>query len=158
MAKAEQGNKVKVHYKGTLEDGTVFDSSYEREPLEFVVGEGKIIPGFEKEVQGMSEEEKKDIHIPADDAYGQYRDDLVAEFPKEKLPEGMDPDIGQQLQMQTNEGQQFVVTVLENKEDSLKLDANHPLAGKDLNFELQMVSIEENDGQTDAEANESKTE
>lgn len=141
MAKAQNGDKVRVHYKGTLDSGEVFDSSYEGEPLEFVLGEGKLIPAFEKAVDGMEVGEKKEIKIPYQEAYGEKRQELMLDVPKTELPEGLDPQIGMQFQLNTPTGQTIVAELVEVKEDSVVLDANHPLAGKDLNFEIELVEI-----------------
>lgn len=133
------GSTVKVHYTGTLNDGTVFDSSKEREPLEFTIGEGRVIPGFEAAVKDMEIGQCKTVTIPADEAYGQYREDLLVPVEKCHLPQGMEPEVGQKLQMQKANGQMSVVTVAEVDEDKITIDANHPLAGKDLTFELELV-------------------
>lgn len=136
---AADGSTVKVHYKGTLDDGTVFDSSREREPLEFTLGEGRVIPGFEEAVKDMEVGQSKTVTIPADEAYGQHRDDLLVPIEKCHLPEGLEPEVGQQLQMQKANGQMSIVTVTEVAEDKIMIDANHPLAGKNLTFELELV-------------------
>jgi peptidylprolyl isomerase len=138
---AEDGNIVKVHYTGTLEDGSVFDSSAEREPLEFTIGAGRIIPGFENAVRDMQVGQSKTFTIPAQEAYGAYRDDLTLTVERSELPEGVDPQVGQQLQMQQPNGNPVVVTVTEASETSITLDANHPLAGKDLTFEVELVEV-----------------
>jgi FKBP-type peptidyl-prolyl cis-trans isomerase 2 len=141
MAQASNGNTVKVHYTGKLADGTVFDSSREREPLEFTLGQGQIIPGFEEAVTGMEEGESKVAEIPSDKAYGPHRDELVVEVGKDQFPEDIDPQVGQRLQTQTENGQTVPVVVTEVQDDSVKLDANHPLAGKDLTFEIEIVEV-----------------
>jgi peptidylprolyl isomerase len=141
MSKAENGNKVKVHYKGSFDDGTVFDSSEGREPLEFELGSGQVIPGFDKNVEGMELKEKKTIQIPTQEAYGDRRDELVMDLPKSEFPDDIDPAVGQQLQMQNQEGQVFNVLVTGVSGETVTLDANHPLAGKDLNFEIELVEI-----------------
>ena len=143
MSNVENGNQVKVHYTGTLEDGTVFDSSIDREPLEFTVGGGQMIPGFDKGVVGMKINEVKNIHIPADEAYGPVVEGLIQEVSKELLPQDLEASVGQTLVSQTPEGQQFNVVVTEVKDDTIIIDGNHPLAGKDLNFEIKMVEIKE---------------
>ena len=137
----KNGDKVKVHYKGTLADGVVFDSSEGREPLEFTIGQGQVIPGFENGVIGLSAGEKKIIIIPCAEAYGEYSDEAVFSIGKENLPLGMEPAAGQQLQMMSPEGQVFQVIIKEVSGNAVKLDANHPLAGKDLTFELELVKI-----------------
>lgn len=137
----KNGDKVKVHYKGTLSDGAVFDSSQGKDPLEFTVGQGQVIPGFENGVIGMSAGEKKTINIPCAEAYGEYSDEAVFSIGKENLPLGMEPAAGQQLQMVSPEGQVFQVIIKEVSGNEIKLDANHPLAGKDLTFELELVKV-----------------
>lgn len=141
MAQVKKGDSVKVHYHGTLSDGTIFDSSEGREPLEFEVGSGMVIAGFDEGVTGMVIGEKRSVNIPADQAYGQVQDEMIMEFPKTQFPPDMIPEIGVQLSMSNNEGQQFPVTIIEVKEEMVVLDANHPLAGKDLTFDLELVDI-----------------
>ncbi len=141
MQEVQNNNEVKVHYKGTLADGTVFDSSEGREPLSFTVGGGNMIPGFEKAVLGMKLEESKTVQIPCEEAYGQKRDDLIQEINKSLLPEGMQPEIGQKLQSQDQTGRSFVVTVTGIQESTITIDGNHELAGKDLTFEIKLVGI-----------------
>ncbi len=137
----ENGQKVKIHYTGTLDDGTQFDSSAGRAPLEFEMGAGMVIPGFEKGVADMAEGEKKTIHIPAAEAYGEVREDLIMNFDKSQLPEDLSPEIGMMLQMQGPQGQPVPVTVTAVEEAHIVIDANHQLAGKNLNFELELVSV-----------------
>lgn len=142
MSKVKEGDTVKVHYTGKLEDGSVFDSSREREPLEFKLGEGKLIPGFEKAVVGLSEGESTTVDISSDDAYGERRDDLVIEVSKSDLPEEIDPQVGLQLQMQQRDSEQTIpVQITKVADDYVTLDANHPLAGKDLTFDIKLVEI-----------------
>lgn len=141
MANASSGDTVHVHYTGRLEDGTVFDSSDGRDPLEFKLGEGSVIAGFEKAVEGLAVGEKADAQLDPEQAYGPVRDDLVMAVPREQLPDGMDPDVGDQLAMQTEDGQNVPVTVVDTDPDSIQIDANHPLAGKTLIFELELVKI-----------------
>lgn len=143
-----ENSKIKVHYTGKFVDGQVFDSSkavegynFEtKEPLEVVLGEGKLIPGFEKALQGMSEGEVKTVSITCDEAYGQPREELIEEVEKQYLPETV--AAGQVLHTQNAQGQQMTVVVVEVKENSALLDANHPLSGKDLVFDLELVSVE----------------
>ncbi|SJZ44323.1 FKBP-type peptidyl-prolyl cis-trans isomerase [Sediminibacterium ginsengisoli] len=142
MQQVKKGDTVKVHYHGKLEDGSTFDSSAGREPLEFEVGGGMVIPGFDNGVTGMAIGEKKTIHIPADEAYGPKQDELIMEFPKDRFPQDMTPEVGMQLAMNNGAGQQLPVTITEVKEDVVVLDANHPLAGKDLIFDLELVAID----------------
>ena len=138
---AESGDTVRVHYNGRLEDGTEFDSSVGREPLQFTLGEGSMIPGFEKAVIGMSLGQWETVEIPADEAYGPYREELVLVVDRGELPPDLEPEVGQQLQMQQADGRVIPVTVIEVSESSVTLDANHRLAGKDLIFEIQLVEI-----------------
>lgn len=140
MQAASSGDVVQVHYKGLLEDGRVFDSSEGRDPLEFTLGAGQVITGFEQAVAGMAPGEERRVTIPADNAYGQRRDELVLAVDRNELPDGMEPSVGQQLQL-SQEGQSFVVTITDVAPEKVTLDANHPLAGEDLTFELQLVGI-----------------
>jgi peptidylprolyl isomerase len=137
----EDGQKVKIHYTGTLDDGNQFDSSAGRDPLEFEMGAGMVIPGFETGVRDMAVGEKKTIHIPADEAYGERREDMVLTFGRDQLPEGLDPEVGMSLQMQGPQGQPVPVRVAAVEEASVTIDANHPLAGENLNFELELIEI-----------------
>ncbi|MGL4676260.1 MAG: FKBP-type peptidyl-prolyl cis-trans isomerase [Brevinema sp.] len=133
--KAKTGDAVKVHYKGTLSDGTVFDSSEGRDPLGFVLGQGHVIPGFDKGVEGMEVGEKKTVHIPCDEAYGKVVDEAVVEIPA-----------GQRLVLlHPSSGEPMPVTIISAENGVLTLDGNHPLAGKDLNFDLTLDSIGELD-------------
>jgi FKBP-type peptidyl-prolyl cis-trans isomerase 2 len=141
MQQVKNGDKVKVHYHGRFTDGTTFDSSEGREPLEFTVGEGNVIKGFDEGVMGMSIGDKKTVSIQAGDAYGDKNEDMLVEFPKEQFPPDMNPEVGMQLNMTNGNGQVILVTIVEVKEDSVILDANHPLAGKDLVFDIELVSI-----------------
>ncbi len=141
MQQVKSGDTVKVHYHGKLTDGTTFDSSEGREPLEFEVGSGSVIAGFDTGVTGMSVGEKKTINIPVDEAYGPKQDDLLMEFPMDRFPPDMNPEIGMQLNMSNGAGQNFPVVITEVNEDLVILDANHPLAGEDLTFDLELVEI-----------------
>jgi len=141
MPEAKQNDTVRVHYTGRLDDGSVFDSSLEREPIEFTIGEGHVIPGFEQAVVGMNPGETKTVRILSDDAYGPYREDMVLTVERSQFPPDIEPTVGQALQVQQSNGEPVVVTVSEVSEASVKLDANHPLAGKDLTFEIQLVEI-----------------
>jgi peptidylprolyl isomerase len=141
-AQAKDGDTVKVQYTGKLEDGSIFDTSVGGDPLEFTLGQGQLIPGFEKAVIGMKVGESKTVNIPVDDAYGPYRDDLVAVVGRDKLPEGMDPVVGQQLQITQADGSIIIVKVIEVSETTITIDANHPLVGKNLIFEIKLVEIE----------------
>lgn len=141
MAQAKSGDTVKVHYKGTLPDGTIFDSSEGRDPLEFKIGEGNLIPGVEEAVIGMKPEEVRTATVPPEKGYGDYKEEMVVDVEKTQFPENIDPTVGQQLELKQPDGQTVVVTVTDIADDTVKLDANHPLAGKDLIFELQLVDI-----------------
>ncbi|MTI32272.1 FKBP-type peptidyl-prolyl cis-trans isomerase [Xanthovirga aplysinae] len=141
MSKAKSGDKVKVHYKGTLKDGSVFDSSEGREPLEFELGAGNMIVGFEKAVLGLEVGEQVKVEIPADEAYGSKRDDMMIEVPKEQVPADIKPEKGMQLMLQQPNGSPLQVIVTEVKAEGIVLDANHPLAGKDLIFDIELVEI-----------------
>tara|TARA_R110002020_G_scaffold113236_5_gene260308 strand:- start:1725 stop:2138 length:414 start_codon:yes stop_codon:yes gene_type:complete len=134
----EKGNKVKVHYTGKFEDNNIFDTSKDKEPLEFTVGEGQLIPGFEQGVVGLSTGDKKTVELEPEQAYGPVRNELINEVPMEKLPEGVKQ--GQMLQAQTEQGAMNVM-VTEVKEKTATVDANHPLAGKKLIFDLEVVEI-----------------
>ncbi|WP_169980626.1 FKBP-type peptidyl-prolyl cis-trans isomerase [Tautonia rosea] len=140
MAQAQTGNTVRIHYTGRLADGTVFDSSDGRQPLEFTIGESQVIPGFEEAVTGMEPGQETTVTIPSDRAYGAHREELVFDVPRTQFPDDLDPQIGQQLQM-TNGSQTAVVTVSSLSDGSVTLDANHPLAGKDLTFDIALVEI-----------------
>ena len=139
--KAKSGDTVRVHYTGKLEDGTVFDSSRGREPLEFTVGEGQVIEGFEKAVVGMDLNESKTVDIPAGEAYGEYHDELLLEVDRGQFPAHIEPAVGQGLQIQEPGGVVFPVTVTRVTEATVTLDANHPLAGKPLSFEIELVGV-----------------
>ncbi len=141
MTEAQNGKTVKVHYTGKLENGEVFDSSQGREPLEFTIGQGQMIPGFEAAVIGMKPGETKTSEkISADQAYS-YHDELVVEIGRDQLPENITPEVGQRLQAQQADGQVMVVTVTDTTDETVTLDGNHPLAGKDLYFDLEIVEV-----------------
>ena len=140
MPQAKAGDTVRIHYTGTLQDGTVFDSSQGRDPLEFTLGAGQVIPGFDAAVDGMEVGATRTVTIAADQAYGQRREDMILAIPREQVPANVNPEVGEQLQVgQGNE--QFLVTVAEVNEREIVLDGNHPLAGEDLTFALELVSI-----------------
>jgi len=141
MAQAKKGDTVKVHYTGKLDDGTVFDSSLEREPLQFTIGEGQLIPDFEEGVVGLSPDESKTINIPADKAYGPHHEEMIMEVNRDQFPKDLEPRVDQRLQVSQPDGQSFVVLVTGVSETSVTLDGNHPLAGKDLAFDIQLVEI-----------------
>jgi peptidylprolyl isomerase len=141
MVQAKQGDTVKVHYTGKLEDGTVFDSSVNREPLEFSIGTGSLIPGFEKAVIGMAPGESKTERIEAEQAYGQHREDMVLVVDRQQMPEDMQVGVGQQLQIRQQTGQTIPVIVTDVSDAQITLDANHPLAGENLTFDIQLLEI-----------------
>ena len=141
MAKAENGHTVKVHYKGTLDDKSVFDTSEGREPLEFQIGSGALIPGFESGVVGMEIDEIKTINIPAAEAYGERNPEMIIRVPRNEVPENINPEVGQSLQIQNQDGNTYVVKVEEVGEEEITLDANHPLAGQNLTFEITLLEI-----------------
>ncbi len=141
MTEAKINDKVKVHYKGSLQDGTVFDSSENRQPLEFTIGQGMVIPGFEKGVVGMREGDTKVISMEAENAYGSYREDLIGVVDRSRIPEDINLNIGMVLQVRSPEGSVTNVVVSKITENDVTLDMNHPLAGEDLCFEVTLVEI-----------------
>lgn len=141
MAAAKQGDTVKVHYTGKLEDGTVFDTSREREPLEFTIGEGKVIPGFEAAVVGMEAGKSRSTTVPPEQAYGERRTDRILTVERDQFPDDLDPQVGQQLEVKQPDGQAVPVTVARVSDTDVTLDANHPLAGRELTFEMELVEI-----------------
>jgi peptidylprolyl isomerase len=142
MAQAADGNQVRIHYTGRLDDGTVFDSSQGRDPLGFTLGEGQVIPGFEAAVRGMSVGESKTAVIPPEKAYGAPSDELYLEVPKAQMPDGFEPEVGGALQMTTPDGRPVPVRVHEVQDEKVILDANHPLAGERLTFDIELVEID----------------
>jgi FKBP-type peptidyl-prolyl cis-trans isomerase 2 len=141
MQQVKAGDTVKVHYHGRLLDGTTFDSSSGRQPLEFKVGSGMVIKGFDNGVLGMAIGDKKTIEIPVEDAYGPEDPQMLMDFPMDRFPQDMKPEIGMQLNMSNGSGQNFPVVIREIKGDVVTLDANHPLAGEILIFDLELVEI-----------------
>ncbi len=143
MIMVKQNDKVKVHYKGTLTDGTIFDSSLDREPLEFTLGQGMLIPGFEDAVVGMQVNETKQCFIPCAEAYGDVNPEMIQEVEKSQLPEDLQSQVqaGMQLASKMPDGSEFPVMVSSVTDTHITVDANHPLAGKDLNFEITLVEI-----------------
>ena len=141
MTQVKPGDTVRIHYTGTLADGSTFDSSEGRDPLEFTVGSGQIIPGLDKAMPGMAVGEKKVVEVPCDDAYGQPDPNARQAVPRAEIPADIPLDIGTRLQLSTPSGQPVMVTVSEVTEEEVMLDANHPLAGKDLTFQIELVEI-----------------
>lgn len=141
MGQAREGDTVHVHYTGTLSDGSVFDSSRGREPLEFTLGGGQVIAGFDEAVTGMSPGEEREVTIPADQAYGDRREEMVLRVPRAQFPGEPEPEVGMQVQLSQG-GQRIVARIAEVSDDSVTLDANHPLAGQDLTFALELVRID----------------
>jgi FKBP-type peptidyl-prolyl cis-trans isomerase 2 len=142
MPRAKSGDTVRVHYTGKLEDGTIFDTSTDREPLEFTIGSGEVIPGIEHAVTGMAPGESKSATIPPEQAYGPRRDEMVVTVGRERLPQEIEPQVGQRLAVQQQDGRQFHVTVTEVADNAVTLDANHQLAGNRLVFDLELVDVE----------------
>ena len=141
MSQAKKGDSVKIHYTGTLEDGTAFDSSAGRDPLDFTLGGGQVIVGFEEAVLGMAIGDKKKVTIPSHKAYGEKNEELVIEVPRTQVPPDLNPEVDQKLQMGGPNGELVVVTVVAVTDEVVVLDANPPLAGKDLIFDLELVAI-----------------
>lgn len=141
MGKATSGDTVRVHYTGTLADGETFDSSKGKDPLEVTLGASQVIPGFEKAIVGMEEGETRSTTIPAAEAYGEPQPEMRFEVDRSQLPEDLEPEVGQQLAVRQPDGQAVPVLIAELDEEKVTLDANHPLAGRDLSFELELVEI-----------------
>ena len=146
MAQAKEGDEVQVHYTGKLEDGTVFDTSEDGEPLSFTIGENRVIPGFEEAVTGMEPGDSKTTEVDPEQAYGEHRDDMVMEMERDQIPDDVDPEVGQQLQLRLENGQTVPVLITALGEESVTIDANHPLAGRKLLFEIELVDVSEGEG------------
>lgn len=142
LTTAQNGSRVRVHYTGRLDDGEVFDSSEGGTPLSFTIGDGQVIPGFENGVIGMATGDTRTVHIPCGEAYGEHRSDGVMQVPRGEFPSDMPLEVGTSIQGQQSSGQTVTFTIKAVSDDSVTLDANHPLAGQDLTFDLTMVSIE----------------
>lgn len=138
---AKQGDTVSVHYTGKLDSGDVFDSSRERDPLEFTVGEGQVIPGFDRAVEGLAVGESREVRLDVDEAYGRPREDLVVEVPRSQFPPQGDPEVGQQVQVQVAPGQNRIARITDVGDEAITLDLNHPLAGRALTFDVELVDI-----------------
>jgi len=141
MSQAKAGDTVRIHYTGTLADGTEFDSSRGREPLEFALGSGQVIPGFDNAVEGMSVGDAKSVTIEPDQAYGVHHEQLVQEVPKSALPDDLEATVGMQLQSQAPDGQVMLFVIAAVGDDTITVDGNHPLAGQALNFDIELVEI-----------------
>jgi peptidylprolyl isomerase len=139
--KAQKGDTVKVYYKGTLDTGEEFDSNFGKEPLEFDLGAGQMIEGFENAVYGMEKDESKSVKIPSGEAYGDRNPDHVIKAGRDKLPQDLEPQLGMPLMMPMPEGEAIQVTIVNFDDETITLDANHPLAGQDLNFEIELAGI-----------------
>lgn len=141
MKQAQKGDTVKVHFKGTLDDGTVFADSKDGEPVQFTIGEGALIPGFEEETVGMSEGDQKSVRLEAERAFGHKRDELVSTVPRNAIPDNIDLSVGLQLQMNSSSGQPVQVVVTDVAEEEITIDANPPLAGHPLTFDIELVEV-----------------
>ncbi len=141
MKQAQKGDTVKVHFKGTLDDGTVFADSKDGEPVQFTIGEGALIPGFEEETVGMSEGDQKSVRLEAERAFGNKRDELVSTVPRNAIPDNIDLSVGLQLQMNSSSGQPVQVVVTDVAEEEITIDANPPLAGHPLTFDIELVEV-----------------
>lgn len=141
MSAAKAGDTVQLHYTGKLEDGSTFDSSAKREPLEVTLGQNRVIPGFEEAIIGMLPGDEKTVKIPPEKAYGDRREDLVVDFERSKVPSEVDVQVGKSLNLQTQSGQSVPAQVIDVADDVIKLDANHPLAGRVLTFDIQLLAI-----------------
>jgi peptidylprolyl isomerase len=141
MSQAKDGDKVKVHYTGKLENGEVIDSSKDRQPLEFEIGGGSVMPGVEKGIIGMEIGDTKSIQIPPEDAFGPWRRELLVDLRRNEFPENMNLTVGQTLQMRHTDGDPLSLIITDVNEETVTLDANHPLAGKTLVFDVELISI-----------------
>lgn len=141
MSNAKTGDTVKIHYTGKLDDGTQFDSSAGRDPLEFELGGGQVIPGFDSAVEGMAVGESKSVRIEPEQAYGPRHDQLMQQVPRDQLPDDLTPEVGMALQSQSPDGQVMVLMIAAVDEETITVDANHPLAGQALNFDIELVEI-----------------
>jgi len=141
MATAKTGDHVRVHYTGKLSSGEQFDTSQGRDPLEFTLGANQVIPGFENGIVGMDEGDTKTVEIAKDNAYGDYRDDLIVKFKKEDFPEELTPEVGKQVELSTQDGKRVPTVIKDIQGEEVLLDANHPLAGKDLVFDIELVKV-----------------
>lgn len=141
MSPAKTGDNVKIHYTGRLESGEAFDSSIERDPLEFTIGQGQVIQGIEAAVKGMQPGEVKTVAIPPEQGFGEHQTDMVRTFAPSEIPNGLEPQVGQQIQLRSNDGKSFPATIVEIAPTGVTIDANHPLAGRHLTFDIQLLEI-----------------
>lgn len=141
MQQVQKGDKVSVHYHGRLTDGSTFDTSEGREPLSFTAGAGQVIKGFDDAVMNMAPGEKKTVQIPVHEAYGERNEDMIMDYPKSDFPADLSPELGMELQMGDDHGNVFPVVIVNVTDDMVTLDGNHPLAGQDLVFEIELVTI-----------------
>jgi peptidylprolyl isomerase len=141
MRQAKHGDTVRVHYRGKLRDGSVFDASFDREPLQFTIGGGEIMPGFEDAVVGMKPGDLKTTEVSGEKAFGPYREDMLVVVEKNELPENVEPELGQSVPISRPDGPRVDLTVTEVTESEVTLDTNHPLAGEDLKFEIELIDI-----------------
>ncbi|MCM4163214.1 MULTISPECIES: peptidylprolyl isomerase [unclassified Arenibacter] len=141
MGRVKENDTVKVHYTGKLNNGQIFDSSLERDPIEVTLGQGQLIPGFEKELVNMEVNEKKTINVPKEEAYGDIMEELFHEINRKELPEDIKPEIGMMLMAKNPDGTENQLRITDVKEETIVIDANHVLAGQDLTFELELVAI-----------------
>jgi peptidylprolyl isomerase len=141
MRQAKHGDTVRVHYRGKLRDGSVFDASFDREPLQFTIGGGEIMPGFEEAVVGMNPGDFKTTEVSAEKAFGPYREDMLVVVDKSEFPENVEPKVGQSVPISRPDGPPIDLAVTEVTESAVTLDANHPLAGEDLKFEIELIDI-----------------
>lgn len=141
MTQAKNGDSVSIHYTGKLSDGTIFDSSEGKEPLSFTLGSGQVIPGFEDAVLGMTAGDSQTVTIPKENAYGEYDEQKVINFPVDRIPPNVKPEVGMPIQLKSEDGQEVVVRITEVTEEHVILDGNAPLAGQDLTFDIELVSI-----------------
>jgi len=141
MAEAKNGSRVRVHYTGTLNDGRVFDSTEGRDPIEFTLGQGQVIPGFEQAITGMQEGQSKQFTLSPDQAYGPRRNEMVMEIDRQRVPPDFHPQAGQRIELRSADGHTLPATIVEVTPDVVRVDANHPLAGEELNFEIELVEV-----------------
>jgi peptidylprolyl isomerase len=138
---AHAGDTVRVHYTGKLKDGNVFDTSTGRDPLQFTLGKGEVIPGFEKAIDGMEKGESRTVEVESEKAYGPHRDELIMAVPRDQFPDDAAPEVGKRVRVGTNDGGEYTMTIVEISNENVTLDANHPLAGENLVFDITLEDI-----------------